>query len=555
MEESPEWDTEEPDEPTGSTEEPEELEWDIEEHEEPADGTSDYDDEKDPDYNIFDSDQDSTDEDDHGNLFHDERDSSGDNIPDASAKQGFPDYLDKKRRCNDSDDNDDDTDDNDDRDDDEHGADNPLITAYPNIKIPIYKKIGEKRSYDKKQACFLCGSLVIKLPRHFHLKHSSNMEVARVLAIPNQEEKERELTRLRGEGAFDHNLRVIEKGEGTILVARRSTVPTVVEDYLPCLHCKLFFIAKDICAHVKHCPFNNDDDVSNDDENRHRMIKIQCQMLLDGAARSNLSKEDKEFQEKIMAHMNEDNIITFVKNDDIIQEYGKSQLRRKGAGKRRDISRRLRALGRLLEEVRKTDSTMTIHKLLAGGNFDMFVEAVTILCKPSDTLTANGVKMFQVPSIGIHIGNTIPKILALKIGNALRQDKRDVEQEALAFKQLFLNEYTDKVTSIAHQTLRERKYNEVDLLPLSEDLKKLSSFLNERLKGAMDDLTRSPSKKLWKHLCHITYVSVTVYNKRRGGEVARMKFQQYMSKQDWDQTRNKDVEKSLSSVEKELVKR
>ena len=107
-----------------------------------------------------------------------------------------------------------------------------------------------------------------------------------------------------------------------------------------------------------------------------------------------------------MANIKDDAIKTFVKNDDIIQEYGKSQLRRKVYGKRLGISRRLRDLGRLLEEVRKRDSKMTIHKLLAGDKFDMLIKAVTILCKPGDTLTANGVKMFQVPSIGIHIGNS-----------------------------------------------------------------------------------------------------------------------------------------------------
>lgn len=78
--------------------------------------------------------------------------------------------------------------------------------------------------------------------------------------------------------------------------------------------------------------------------------------------------------------------------------------------------------------------------------------------------------------------------------------------------------WSEKVTWLSRKILAERRLNQIEMLSQSEDLEKLSKFLQEKLTVA--DLT--VEKATWDNYRDIMqYIEsrLMVYNKRRSGEL------------------------------------
>ena len=75
----------------------------------------------------------------------------------------------------------------------------------------------EHRVYDKRQCCYICSKMVLKLARHLE-SHANVSEVAKVLALPKaSKSRKKELERLRLKGNYYHNIKVLETKRGQIL--------------------------------------------------------------------------------------------------------------------------------------------------------------------------------------------------------------------------------------------------------------------------------------------------------------------------------------------------
>ena len=68
-----------------------------------------------------------------------------------------------------------------------------------------------------------------------------------------------------------------------------------------------------------------------------------------------------------------------------------------------------------------------------------------------------------------------------------------LKEEAASFTEPFSSEWTDKVSSQSHQILKERKYKQTDILPLTSDLLKLKEKLNKELDVALAKLKQDPT--------------------------------------------------------------
>lgn len=96
----------------------------------------------------------------------------------------------------------------------------------------------KKRVYDKRQACYYCGTLICKIARHYDPKHQSEREVAVAVSFnKGSTERKRHLEKLRLLGNYQHNLTVLQTGKGELIVIRRpssSSQKSSPEDFLPC---------------------------------------------------------------------------------------------------------------------------------------------------------------------------------------------------------------------------------------------------------------------------------------------------------------------------------
>ena len=109
----------------------------------------------------------------------------------------------------------------------------------------------KKRVYDKRQACYYCGTLLSKIARHYELKHQSEREVAIAFSFnKGSTERKKHLEKLRLLGNYHHNLTVLETGKGELIVMRRpssSSEKSSPTDFLPCPSCCGFLNAR-ICG-------------------------------------------------------------------------------------------------------------------------------------------------------------------------------------------------------------------------------------------------------------------------------------------------------------------
>ena len=84
--------------------------------------------------------------------------------------------------------------------------------------------------------------------------------------------------------------------------------------------------------------------------------------------------------------------------------------------------------------------------------------------------------------------------------------------------------------------------------------------MHEHTKKCLEEeqgkLKSTPSEESWRALSHTIFVLVTVFNKRRGGEVSRIRVKAFEDREGSDMGGvNKDLMETMSNLEQQLVKR
>ncbi len=111
----------------------------------------------------------------------------------------------------------------------------------------------------------------------------------------------------------------------------------------------------------------------------------------------------------------------------------------------------------------------------------------------------------------------------LKRGKAAQMGDEYMKSTAKSFHSLVTDDRTDSISSPAILTLEKRKLTRKEELTKTSDLKKLSTFAYMKMKAYVSKLMVSPDINTWHGLCSVVFVLVTVVNKRRGGEMARLR--------------------------------
>jgi len=113
------------------------------------------------------------------------------------------------------------------------------------------------------------------------------------------------LKRLKNLCSFKHNLDVLKKGVGQILVVRRSKENHPADTYLPCSHCYGFFISLS-------CGIMSVRTKSEAKKTRNA-IDNSCS-LLEGALGTD-GFVDEHLRQQIMSHRRKDKVLTTVMSD------------------------------------------------------------------------------------------------------------------------------------------------------------------------------------------------------------------------------------------------
>ena len=408
----------------------------------------------------------------------------------------------------------------------------------------------QKRVYDKKQACYYCGNLCSKIARHYEQKHQSEREVTIALSFnKGSPSRKVHLEKLRLLGNYHHNLTVLETGKGELIVSRRpsSSKGCNPDDFLPCTYCLGFIKRQELWKHVKSCKFKPE----GKDAQKYEKVQEKAKLLLYPACCNDSSSS---LLSKLFATMKSDAVSIVARNDWLIKEVGVLLVEKYGEKQNNLVSQKMRELARLLLQLRETDASPNSHlsDFIKPGKFDDVVTAVKSISKFH---FEEGVQSVVTPSLPLKIGHSLRKCVNILRGHALRRKDKELEEDACNFEKLLVSEWSHRVSYHSLTTLKTRKFNKVELLPLAEDLEKLRKSVISKMSSSADVLEQQPQLEVWSDLAQATLARLVMFNKRRGGEASKMLVESYLNRPDWKQVNNPEIMSSLSDFERELSKR
>ena len=411
------------------------------------------------------------------------------------------------------------------------------------------KDVDGNRIYDKLHFCLFCCNGIQKIGRHLQTKHRDEDEVKKLCDL-SQKTKHLRIDALRYHGDFYHNVKVLKLG-GQLVVWRRpnKTAGVSYKDYIPCKICLAFVTKAEMWRHVKSCEHRKND------ENVHNLVQ-QAELLL--YPNQFDSGATKELSCLILHGMINDEISKCVKGDNLIVTYGSFMLSTCGMRRANGISQRMRILARLLLEIRKKrqDKCGSLASYIKPECFDLIVTCTRELGGfRLETVNGESVANFETPSLPLKIGYSIEKCCSLLKGIGIKARDKLMQEDAADFLELYRSEWVAQISTVCLKTMDESKFNRVTLLPITEDLLKLRTFLKMEIPKTTQKLKESKDLESWRHLAEILATRSTIFNRRRGNEVFQLVVKRFNDRHVWKDTEMSEIKDSLSPLEKRLAER
>ncbi|XP_051980797.1 uncharacterized protein LOC127642110 [Xyrauchen texanus] len=108
------------------------------------------------------------------------------------------------------------------------------------------------------------------------------------------------------------------------------------------------------------------------------------------------------------------------------------------------------------------------------------------------------------------------------------------------------------ISATALRNISEAKWNVPTIMPFTEDVQKMHTYLSEVQDKWFKTLSESPSTKAWMELAKVCLAQMILFNRRREGEVSSMPLSAFLSRDTSDP--HEDVDWALSEVEKKLCR-
>ena len=424
------------------------------------------------------------------------------------------------------------------------------------MNVELYDRTSRfgKRSWKKDHCCLYCQKSVSKMARHLIDCHRLENEVKKAYDLPVKSPQRRKLLeQLMCVGDYYHNMDVLEKGFGDLIVLRRPTEQECLarqiqySDYTPCPGCLGFVMKRELWRHVRRCK-----DISLSDYSE-RCSPQQASRLLMFPIAQDISPQ---FQSDVINKMLDDDKTNITRNDWLILQLGSFMYQRYGSSQRALISQRMRLLARLLAELRNQmqKPALTLMECIDPNMCDHIVAAVHQLC---DLETCGHARphMKSRPSFALKLGHELRRCGDLVRNIALKRHDQALLQKAKAFLQVRSFEWPALVSGAALSTLSTQKQNKPDLLPCTTDVVTLVNYLKDKISYLLQEMTDNSSCSTWHQLCEVTLARTIVFNKRRSGEVSLMTVDDYERRPTWHAASAQDFRAVLSTLEKKLVDR
>jgi hypothetical protein len=252
-----------------------------------------------------------------------------------------------------------------------------------------------------------------------------------------------------------------------------------------------------------------------------------------------------------LTSLKRDNVSATIKNEPLILMYGNLLAENCAEGNEGNIRQKLRQLARLLEVMQTRDQCKNeLSYFFVPEKFDDVVEGVILVCMKNDSEKEAKITSICIPSLAIKLGHLLKKACTVLIGRALRVRDTETVDDAEAILKIYNAEWTARIAAQSRAIMLAKKRNKGSLLPLTTDLVKFSNFLNQKIRALSTDI-EAPNSSIGTYidLRDAVLAELIFFNKRRGGEAARMTVKAFAEAKKWQE---KDIESVLSETEKRL---
>ena len=363
------------------------------------------------------------------------------------------------------------------------------------------------RKYDKRSYCYFCGISQSKLARHLRLKHRHKEKVYDLVNETDKEKRNVLLLTLRNLGNHKHNMAVLEKKEGEIIVIHRPQGDADYQNYVPCRYCYGYLSKNAIWKH--NC--------------------LLAPKSEDGATVPRIRKGGKELLQQahdgetigfsgMMNGMKQDDDGLVAAKDALILQYGRSLCNKFGGDREQFnyIRSKMRQIARLLRHLRKIGSqpSVAMTDFIHPTKFKLMIQAA----KECAGFNENA---YEKPSSAIKSGGILKRLAEMKQTGALQRGDTAEADSCTQFIKLCKLNWANEVSSVASRNLSDRKRLGVLVIPLTEDIMKLNEFLTALADTNIHMVAES--SEAFMSLTQVTLAKVLLFNRKRQGEVSRIK--------------------------------
>ena len=415
----------------------------------------------------------------------------------------------------------------------------------PNIYI-VLDSVDEngKRRQNHRHYCALCPSKVLHISQHLPI-HKGVPEVDVILKL-KEAQKDRGKKPVRAQDLFrykgdhQHNMTVLEKKNGELIVGRRVFSPGEtfsVDDYGPCPECLLWVAKANFKKHLSACPELKAKNLS------HEETLLESDIITNRLPGS----LTKEMLLSVIGRMRPTPEANVVKKDRLIQMLAEFWWYRSGGhelNRRRVCSEKVLRAAKLLlyvqkhaadEKLTESPQNLTMWDILRPMYIDALMTAAIMICSPPDSD-----EQFKHPSAAIKVKSDIlrmckeksrqsGKLMDMCADKVLREQAvlhRDQAEQTYAD---IKEEWRYRVTNMAQSILDDRARDKLELLPCPKDMKKLSVFLLAEFKR----LDLSDELVTWTQYMRNASVCMTrlyIFNRRRPLEVSSLMTSAYRTR-------------------------
>ena len=340
-------------------------------------------------------------------------------------------------------------------------------------------------------------------------QHSDQAEIAKINAMPRRKDQRNAINILKFKGDHEHNLNVMEKGHGTLVVARKPPMDRIVNagHYQPCPSCKRWMLRSQLADHQNVCllketkPNVKVSKAKLQKQSRHLLIAKSVTKSADGE----MTKTEKHLV-TLLNDMYDDEIGNICRSDKLIRDVAKTYLCGviREEEKYRDIREKARTLGRLLIELRKNPGyeKMNLEDFIHVRYYDYIIHTIQRYALDNN-------KNCTSRKIGYLIERA--RFVLWERASAAEDDIKLKQLDH--FDRLHSKSYTMYVASKSLKQQNSAKLNKDIVMISSNDVSKFITKLKDIIKIGIQDVRNEPTTEKCNELQKATLVHLTSFNR------------------------------------------